>query len=140
MDYSLGNSAQQKALRLKVKPKWKLKNRAVPRIRAIKDASGFKCICLSYGPRPTDCQWKNLRFLRAIGEDFCTSRPKKRPLYLLWKGAVRNTLLIPQREENVPRHRLRGLVAVDKQGRGLIILGQAAGHQLPHRHLLILSL
>ena len=36
MDYSLGNSAQQKALRLKVKPKWKLKNRAVPRIRAIK--------------------------------------------------------------------------------------------------------
>ena len=51
MDYSLGNSAQQKALRLKVKPKWKLKNRAVPRIRAIKDASGFKCICLSYGPR-----------------------------------------------------------------------------------------
>ena len=30
MDYSLGNSAQQKALRLKVKPKWKLKNRAVP--------------------------------------------------------------------------------------------------------------
>ena len=25
MDYSLGNSAQQKALRPKVKPKWKLK-------------------------------------------------------------------------------------------------------------------
>lgn len=53
MDYSLGNSAQQKALRPKVKPKWKLKNRAVPRIRAIKDASGFKCILFIIRPPPT---------------------------------------------------------------------------------------